>query len=445
MVKATSGVDGQEIRKVPVTQGIGGKTWQEKRTIVVDDIWENREAKPAKEDYRSAISAPLGDMGIFQAISTEVQAFDAEDVELTETLLSHAAEALKRIRYEDRIRYMSFHDSLTSLYNRAFFDEELARLDTHRQLPISIIMGDVNGLKLVNDVFGHRKGDGLLRELADIIKGTCRMEDIVARWGGDEFAILLPQTDEKRANAICQTIRSRCQKSEFDPVQPSLALGMATKKEPGMDIQKVLKEAEDRMYRNKLMESRSARSSIITSLEKTLWEKSYETEEHARRMQDMAKAIGKSLKLSASQMDNLVLLATLHDIGKIAIPEEIIKKPGPLTPKEWEVVKRHPEVGFRIAESSPELGPIADAILAHHEWYDGTGYPRGLRGEAIPLIARIIALIDAYDVMLHGRPYKEPMTVKEALKEVQDCAGSQFDPYLVTLFVNLMKGGNSNE
>lgn len=137
-------------------------------------------------------------------------------------------------------------------------------------------------------------------------------------------------------------------------------------------------------------------------------------------------------------MDDLALLATLHDIGKIAIPEGIIIKPGNLSPEEWELIWKHPEIGYRIAGSSPELAPIAEAILAHHEWWDGSGYPRGLKGEEIPLISRIISIVDAYDVMTHGRPYKEAVGQEESLQELQGKAGTQFDPILTSMFIKMV-------
>lgn len=339
---------------------------------------------------------------------------------------------------DDQIRYLTFHDKLTGLYNRLYFEEELRRLDTERQLPISVVMGDVNGLKLVNDAFGHQEGDKLLIRIAGILKECCRKEDVVARLGGDEFAIFLPRTSNRVTAEVMERIRSACQQANSGPIQLSIALGAVTKEDPSQNIQEILKEAEERMYRNKLLESKSVRASIISSLRRTLFEKSHETEEHTYRIQDLALQIGRAFGLAESELDNLALLATLHDIGKIAIPEGLILKPGNLSPEEWELIWKHPEIGYRIAGSSPELAPIAEAILAHHEWWDGSGYPRGLKGEEIPLISRIIAIVDAYDVMTHGRPYKEPIGQEESLQELKRKAGTQFDPTLVDLFVKIV-------
>ena len=337
---------------------------------------------------------------------------------------------------EEKISYLSYHDKLTGLYNRAFFEEETNRLDTDRQLPISIIIGDVNGLKLINDAFGHHDGDELLVSAASLLKQACREEDIIARWGGDEFAILLPQTSEEDAHQIYKRIKNSCRQAGSYPLQLSISLGMATKIYNWQNIREILKEAEGRMYRNKLLEHKSNRSTFITSLEKTLWMKSHETREHTSRLRRMVVQLGQTLALPENELDNLILLASLHDIGKIAIPGNILDKPTRLTPEEWEVIKKHPEIGYRIALSSPDLSPIAESILMHHERWDGSGYPLGVKGSDIPLNARILAIIDAYDVMVHGRPYQKSMSHQEALAEIKRCTGTQFDPHLTQVFMN---------
>ena len=343
----------------------------------------------------------------------------------------------ERKRAEDQIRYLSFHDKLTDLYNRVYFEEELRRLDTERQLPISIVMGDVNGLKLVNDAFGHHAGDKLLVRVAQILRDSCRKEDVIARLGGDEFAIFLPRTTFKVTAGIIDRIKIACQNASHDPVQLSIALGAVTKEDPAQDIQEVQREAEERMYRSKLLESKSLRASIISSLRRTLFEKSHETEEHTNRLQMVALKIGRAIGLSEGELNDLTLLSTLHDIGKIAIPEGIIVKPGQLSVEEWDLIWKHPEIGYRIAGATPELVPIADAILSHHEWWDGSGYPRNLKGQEIPLLSRIISIVDAFDVMTYGRPYKDPITREQALFELQRQAGTQFDPNLVEIFIKI--------
>ncbi len=346
----------------------------------------------------------------------------------------------ERIRAEEQVKYLSFHDKLTGLYNRAYFEEQLQRLDVVRQLPVSIIMGDVNGLKLVNDAFGHEMGDQLLVDIAKILKSCARHEDIIARWGGDEFIILLPQTTESQAATVASRIKRACSRFKTDNrISLSIALGVAAKTSTDQLIHDLIHVAEDRMYRDKLLEARNFRNSLLTSLKKSLRELQFETEEHAERLKELALKIGVELGLTETQLNELALLAALHDIGKLGIPDAVLLKPGPLTAEEWEMVKRHAEIGYRIASSDPDLVPIADAILAHHEWVDGTGYPRGLKNEQIPLNARILAVVDAYDVMVHGRPYKERLPEAEAIAEIQRCAGTQFDPRVVEAFLKIVR------
>ena len=338
---------------------------------------------------------------------------------------------------ENEIHYLTFHDKLTGLYNRAYFDDAFIRLDTERMLPLSVVIGDVNGLKVTNDIFGHLVGDQLLCKISEILSSVCRKEDIVARWGGDEFAILLPKTDAKTAGEICQRVMKECRSYDDEVIRPSISLGAATKTQIGQNIKDILKEAEDYMYRHKLLESKSNQNVVIASLEKTLFERSNETEEHAQRMKIMGMHLGQSQNLSASEQDALRLLCALHDIGKIAITDNILTKNGSLTLEEWHQMKKHPEIGYRIAKASNKLEHIADFILFHHERWDGTGYPKGLKGREIPKLSRMLAIIDAYDVMTHERVYKEPRSHKDAIKELKNCAGTQFDPEMVKAFIRI--------
>ena len=356
--------------------------------------------------------------------------------------LVHTQDITQKKQIEENIRYLSFHDKLTGLYNRAYFEEELMRLDSGRHLPLGFIIGDVNGLKLINDSFGHLEGDKLLINIGNLLKNTCRKDDIVARWGGDEFAILLPQTSEELVLNVANRIYEKCLKFEKKRIPLSISLGYNIKNENSQDMQKIIIEAEDRMYKRKMLESQSVSSSILTSLKSTLWEKSHETEEHALRMHAMALKLGHALNLPSNQLDDLALFATLHDIGKIGISDKILLKIGILNDEEWKIMKKHPEIGFRISQSTPQLICISEYILTHHESWNGTGYPKGLKGDEIPLLSRIITLIDAYDVMMHDRPYKKAVQKDEAIKEIIKCSGIQFDPGLVGVFLNILKEEN---
>jgi len=348
-------------------------------------------------------------------------------------------EISERKRKEQEIIYLNLHDNLTGLYNRSYFEEEARRLDKPDMLPLSIITGDLNGLKLINDAFGYHKGDQLLLIIADILKSACRSEDVIARVGGDEFYILLPTTGEDVVEEICRKIYDRCRSTEFiggtPAVYPSISLGHATKEIKSQVLDKKINEAEQNMNKSKLLDSKSFRSSIIESIKVTMFEKSHETEAHAERLVALAHPIGKALNLGDNALNELDLLAMLHDIGKMSIEGSILSKPDKLNEEEWVKMKQHPEAGFRIAQATPELLTIADYILSHHERWDGKGYPQGLAGEAIPLHSRILAVVDAFDAMTEDRPYRSAISKEAAIEEIKRCAGSQFDPVIAGLFI----------
>lgn len=264
-----------------------------------------------------------------------------------------------------------------------------------------------------------------------------RKDEIVARWGGDEFVIILPETPYEKARKICERINELTEGETVGPVGLSVALGCATKDQENQDFAQTIKEAENQMYQNKLLNTKSGRSETVSSLRKTMYEMNYETEEHEQRMLGIANQIGHKLDLMAQEIEELKLLATLHDLGKLGISKDILTKTSGLSPVEWEEIRRHSEIGYRIAESIPGLAHISKYILSVHERWDGQGYPRGLKGNAIPKLSRIIAIVDAYDAMVSGRPYKEAITSQEAVAELIRCSGTQFDPQLIDLFIKL--------
>ena len=345
----------------------------------------------------------------------------------------------KRKDAEEKIRYLSYHDGLTGLYNRVYLEMEMDRLDTERQLPIGVIMADLNALKLVNDSFGHEAGDEMLKQTAEVLRDSCREEDIIARWGGDEFLIFLPQTTAEDAKAICKRIDEKCEGTFVEGIPLSLALGFATKDEVNRDLAGILEEAEESMYKHKLEESQSVKSKMIKRLLEKLETKSFETQAHYSVMQNVAERIGKKMGLSQPQLTALEMLIRLHDIGEVTISEDILKKKDPLTAEEWGIIEKHPETGYRIVHATEEFAHVAEGIRSHHEHWDGLGYPNGLKGEEIPLLGRITAVADAYEVMSSGRPYKEAMSREEIVAELKSCAGSQFDPGLIAIFLSLLE------
>jgi diguanylate cyclase (GGDEF)-like protein len=318
-------------------------------------------------------------------------------------------------------------------------EKQFERLDEDEKSRYFIIMGDLNGLKTANDSIGHLEGDKLICAVSNVIKKLCGQNNTVSRWGGDEFIILIMNQDKAYVADLVNKIREAVgQISEFH-FKISIALGYAEKAEDSLSSELVMSLAEKRMYRNKLMENNSSRNATISSLLRTLHEKHSETEEHTLRIKNLGLGLGKRLGLSQDKLDEIELLSLLHDIGKIGIPEQILLKPATLTNEEWEIMKSHTEIGYRIAKSTPELSHIAFEILSHHEKYDGTGYPNGLNGEEIPMLARIINVIDSFDVMTHKREYKDAMNIECAFEELKRCSGSQFDPFIVAEFMKLLE------
>ena len=334
--------------------------------------------------------------------------------------------------------YLSLHDYLTGLYNRRFFEEEMIRLDTRRNLPFSIIMLDLDGLKLTNDAFGHEAGDLLLRKMAEIIKLECRDDEIAARLGGDEFSILLPDTNREHCELIVKRIREACKKCARQSVVLSAAIGYATKVNPLESMDEIMKEADNNMYRNKLITGREMKSQTFKKILENLQREYENGKRQTGYISYIATGIARAISLTNEEILDIEKICMLHNIGEIVIPKVIYKKRGKLTEDEYNVVKRHPEAGYQILKSMEEYSTIAKYVLSHHEKWDGSGYPRKLKGDAIPLYSRIIAIADSYEAMTSGRSYKKALSRQEAREEIIKNAGTSFDPDLVKIFLAIL-------
>ncbi len=356
-----------------------------------------------------------------------------------ERLIAFCVDINERKKNEEKLIYFSYHDQMTGIYNRRYFEEALQRLDKVYNLPITIVMGDLNGLKLVNESFGHNIGDALLKQSAEVIQSECRAEDIVARTGGDEFSVILPKMDAAGAELFISRIKERALQEKSLPIALSISFGYETKTQAEMSIQAIQIAAENFLFKHKLYESTSMRSRTIDLVMSTLFAKSGREMLHSKRVSEICEMLSVKLGVNSQTVNKIKVAGLIHDIGKIGIDETILNKPGKLNSDEWKEIVKHPEIGWRILSSISEFSELANNILEHHERWDGKGYPKGLKGEEISREARIIALADSYDAMTSDRSYRQGLSVEQAVAEIARCSGTQFDPAIATAFIDLIQ------
>ena len=427
-------------------------------TVIINDVesmppgQEEDKKDFLSEEIKSLLSIPLAGggkvFGCFGLDHVNQKHLWAEDqVNLLQVVAELFAGALARHKNEETIRRLSFHDQLTGLYNRRYFENELERLDNSREHPVAVISADLDGLKLVNDTLGHSEGDRYLQAGADLLKNTLRESDILARVGGDEFALLLARTGKAEAEQVMNRIRRQVDSynQEQKNLPLSISLGLAVSENPDYSLEEIFRMADNNMYTEKLEQSKKARAGIVSSLLASLFKRDSLEEGERVQVQELSIRLGLALKLEESRMADLELLTQVYDLGKVGLPDNllhqsILENTGELTEAEREAIYRHPETGYRIAQASPDLAGVAELILRHHENYDGSGYPLGLKGEKVPVECRILAIAIAYSAMTHPRSYAEILSHEEALAELQRCAGSQFDPELVEVFTDMMSG-----
>ena len=348
---------------------------------------------------------------------------------------------------EKQLQYMSLYDALTGIYNRAYFEHEMHRLANSRLNSLGIIVCDLDGLKLYNDSLGHAVGDKLLKAAAQVIKSCFRESDVVARIGGDEFAILLTNADRRVTEAACERIRLALQEynKKHEKYYLSMSVGYAVCTGEAINVDDLFREADNNMYREKARRSSAVRETTMQILLRALAARQYTNGQSAEQMEKMVAGLAMKTGITGEHLKDIRLFAKFHDIGNVGVPEKILFKKEPLTSKEIEIIRRHPEIGHRIALSAPDLIHLADWILKHHEWWNGDGYPLGLKGSDIPLECRILAIVDAYDALTNDRPYRKAKSKEEALAELKRAAGIQFDPELVNIFIDLVTSGEYHE
>lgn len=341
----------------------------------------------------------------------------------------------KRKQTEEEMIFLNYHDQLTGVYNRRFYEEELKRLDTSRNLPISLIVADANGLKLINDAFGHVQGDEMIKRIANAFVEECRSDDIIARIGGDEFVVLLANTRKEEAENIAARITQSLEEKNINQAPITISLGIATKETKDEKIIEVFNEAEAMMYRNKLDHRSEMMSATIQIILDTFFKQNEYEKNHAHRVSEMCYEVGKHMHFESQQLEKLKVAGLMHDIGKVNIPSSILNKITKLSKHDWEEIMRHSEIGYHILSAVSEFAEISEYVLAHHERWDGKGYPKGLAKDKIPLASRIISVVDAYDTMVNSDLYSKPLSQEEAIAELRRMSNIQFDSYIVEVFI----------
>ena len=395
------------------------------------------------QGIRSLLSVPVtrgnrifGFLG-FDAVR-EKREWSDDQAALLKVIAELIVNILIRNENDQTIRHLSFHDQLTGLYNRHYFVNELNRLEDSRAYPIAIISADLDGLKLINDTLGHREGDQYLKESALLLKENLRTSDLLARIGGDEFALVLPGTDQETAAKLVQRIRRSAEQynQQKAGLPVSISIGFAVSESSNLPLEETYNLADGLMYKDKIQRSKEAKTEIVRAMLATLYEREDCYSGNNELEQKLCIRLGQKAGLSEKQLADLLLLAQVHDIGMITVPRGLLQRQESLTGSELENYRQHTERGYRIALASPELEGIADLLLYHHENFDGSGYPRGLQGQDIPIECRILAIVDTYNAIIKGRPNRKAISTREALAELKKLAGSRFDPELVGLFAS---------
>lgn len=348
----------------------------------------------------------------------------------------------ERVIMEKKLRDLVEKDTLTHINNRRFFEAELEQLNNRNIENLTILLLDIDGLKFVNDTLGHIMGDQVIVSASQVISRCFQSLGIVSRVGGDEFGVILknqlPDSIESALEKMNAHLKCLNELPEAT-FKISLSYGYSYHASGAVNTNFLFQEADNNMYQNKLLKESSTRNNLVKTLMKALEAKDYVTEGHTSRMDTLATLIGQALRLPQNVMDRIQLLTKFHDIGKVGIPDSILKKPGALTPDEWKVMKTHCTIGERIANESSELKEISHLILKHQEKWNGTGYPLGLSGEDIPIECRVLSIVDSYDAMTNDRPYRAALSPKTAINEIIACSESQFDPGMVKIFCQVIE------
>lgn len=388
---------------------------------------------------RATFTGDVQELECYFDVSSKVEYYTMKLIDFTSNRVLVSAQRTTEVyQYQNQIELLKYTDQVTGLYNRIYFDEKIVELSKTNRYPLCVIVSDVNGLKLINNSFGYEVGDILLKKYADILKKLNINSEYISRVGGDEFIILLPKSEIEVAQKMVAYLKDECERVEVNGITLSVSFGIGCQESGEHLIEDIINRAEDEMCQNKLYDAPGRRDRTISLIVSTLQEKNPREQLHSDRVAELCEKLAEKLGLSKMHQSKIRSAGLLHDIGKIGISEELLNKPGKLTLEEYETICTHPEIGYRILKSAGNMNDISELIYAHHERWDGEGYPRKLKGEEIPLESRMLAIADTYDAMTSDRSYRKGMGKEEAIKELLRCSGTQFDPQLVPFFVQIL-------
>lgn len=339
-------------------------------------------------------------------------------------------------KIEKEISYLTYHDSLTGLYNRTGFEKRKHDFDNEDHLPLGVLFGDLNGLKMTNDIFGHEAGDRLLKKAAEVLSRSCRGSDVIARIGGDEFIILLPNTTKEEAQSVLARIGESFSHTKIDAIKCSMALGIDLKSSPSQSLDEIITNAENKMYKDKTEHHKSTSRDILNNIIETLHEKNPEEKRHSVNTMKIAREIGAALKLKETDLLKLEKTAYLHDIGKIVGMNGDNHSTDGLN-EESETMMQHASVGFRILTMFEDTMDLAEYVYYHHEKWDGQGYPRGIKGDRIPLLSRIISVAEVFERICFREERTWEEGKAEAIQVMINESGKRFDPVIVEAFLGI--------
>jgi diguanylate cyclase (GGDEF)-like protein len=486
--------DGNQLRILALSSNIGSP-WESEQRIALEGSateWVCHERRSVYEQdltqyskfvtgkhhlehgIRSIVYLPLNIkdecIGCFVVASRQRDAFDARKIRLLEQVALQIATPVENSQLYARAEQRSRVDELTGLFNRRHFEERMKEeISKHgrRGDVFSVFLLDLDGFKTYNDIYGHPTGDTLLNQTARLIRTSLRTGDQAFRYGGDEFIVILPDTQIAEARVVAERVRKViADRMKEKETSVTCSIGLATYPSDGVISGELVTVADTALYFAKrtggnrvylpsqvLAEpledsgvyARHNGLSTIYALASIVEARDPYTYGHSRRVNTYAVALAEKIGLPPDQVSRISSAALLHDIGKIGVPDKVLNKKGKLNREDWDYIKSHPRLGATIVGNMPNLIPCVSSILHHHERFDGSGYPEGLKGEQISVEARILAIADAFEAMSSARPYRPALSSEKVMSELRRCAGSQFDPELVKVFIGIVEAGLSEK